>query len=346
MTDSTSKKSKSHGQLDVLSVGDVVTDAFINLIEKYEYVDQDPERGPMLNIPLGTKIPYDHAEVIEGVGNAPNASVSFARLGLNSGLVSNVGDDMWGKDIIRALKANGVDTRFVHENPGKTSNYHYVLWYEEERTIFIKHEAYEYRWPKFRPSDIPRWIYFSSIAENALDHYHDEVSEWLEENPEVKLAFQPGTFQMQQKLDERLKRLYSQAEVVALNREEATDVFSANHEDMHDILNKMHEVGVKIALVTDGPAGAYASDGNKRWKMPLYPDPAPPLERTGAGDAFASTFTAALMKGADVPSALLWAPINSMNVVQHVGAQEGLLSEDQIDYYLRNAPKDFHPSEM
>ena len=52
------------------------------------------------------------------------------------------------------------------------------------------------------------------------------------------------------------------------------------------------------------------------------------------------------MKGADVPSALLWAPINSMNVVQHVGAQEGLLSEDQIDYYLRNAPDDYHPKEM
>ena len=80
--------------------------------------------------------------------------------------------------------------------------------------------------------------------------------------------------------------------------------------------------------------------------MPLYPDPAPPLDRTGAGDAFASTFVAALIKGADVPSALLWAPINSMNVVQHVGAQEGLLTEDQIDYYLRNAPKNYFPKEM
>lgn len=340
------KDKSSDGKLDVLSVGDVVTDAFIDLIEKYEFVDEHPEKGKILNIPFGGKIPYDHAEIIEGVGNAPNASVAFARLGLKSGLVSNVGDDTWGRDIIRALKANGVDTRFVHENEGKVSNYHYVLWYAEERTILIKHEAYDYKWPKFRQNDIPRWVYFSSIAENALEHYHDEISEWLDENSEVKLAFQPGTFQMQQKLDDRLRRLYSRAEVVALNREEATDVFSANHEDVHDILNKMHEIGIKIALVTDGPNGAYASDGSKRWWMPLYPDPAPPLDRTGAGDSFASTFTAALMKGADVPSALLWAPINSMNVVQHVGAQEGLLTEDQIDYYLRNAPTDFHPSEM
>lgn len=332
-------------QLDVLSVGDVVTDAFIDLIEKYEYVDQDSEKGPMLNIPLGTKIPYDHAEVIEGVGNAPNASVSFSRLGLSSGLVSNIGGDDWGKDIVRALKNNGVDTRFIHENPGKVSNYHYVLWYKEERTILIKHEEYDYSWPKFRKNDIPRWIYFSSISDNAME-YHDEISDWLDENPDVKLAFQPGTFQMQAKLDKRMRRLYERAEVVALNREEACDVFGADHADINDQLNKMHEVGIKIALVTDGPNGAYASDGNKRWKMPLYPDPSAPKERTGAGDAFASTFTAALMKGADVPGALLWAPINSMNVVQHVGAQEGLLTEDQLEYYLRNAPQYYHPSEM
>lgn len=330
-------------KMDVLSVGDVVTDAFINLIEKYEYVEES-DKGPILNIPLGTKIPYDHAQIIEGVGNAPNAAVSFSRLGLKSGLVSNVGADDWGKDIIRALKSNGVDTRFVHENPGKVSNYHYVLWYKEERTILIKHEEYDYSWPKFRPLDIPKWIYFSSISENAME-YHHEISDWLDENTDVKLAFQPGTFQMQAGV-EKMKRLYQRAEVVALNREEATDVFKANHEDVHDQLNKMHEAGIKIALVTDGPNGAYASDGNKRWSMPLYPDPAPPFERTGAGDAFASTFTAALMKGADVASALLWAPINSMNVVQHVGAQEGLLTDDQIDYYLRNAPKYYHPTEM
>ena len=330
-------------KLDVLSVGDVVTDAFIDLIDKYEYVEQT-DKGPILNIPLGTKIPYDHAQVIAGVGNAPNASVAFSRLGLKSGLISNVGGDDWGREIIRALKTNKVDTRFVHENPGKVSNYHYVLWYKEERTILIKHEAYDYQWPKFRPNDIPRWIYFSSISDNAIE-YHDEMADWLDENPEVKLAFQPGTFQMQAGVD-RLKRLYQRAEVVALNREEASDVFNANHEDIHDQLNKMHEAGIKIALVTDGPNGAYASDGKKRWSMPLYPDPAPPMERTGAGDAFASTFTAALMKGADVPSALLWAPINSMNVVQHVGAQEGLLTEDQLDYYLRNAPKNYFAREM
>jgi hypothetical protein len=30
-----------------------------------------------------------------------------------------------------------------------------------------------------------------------------------------------------------------------------------------------------------------------------------------------------------------------MNVVQHVGAQEGLLSEEKIEEYLKSAPEDY-----
>jgi hypothetical protein len=52
------------------------------------------------------------------------------------------------------------------------------------------------------------------------------------------------------------------------------------------------------------------------------------------------------MKGADLQGALLWAPINSMNVVQHVGAQAGLLTQDQIDHYLRVAPEYYHPEKL
>ncbi len=113
-------------------------------------------------------MPFDHAEVIEAVGNAANAAVSFANLGLKSGLISNVGGDMFGRDIIRALHDKGVDSRFVIINPNKISNYHYVLWYKEERTILIKHEEYDYHWPRFREIDIPKWIYFSSISKKRL----------------------------------------------------------------------------------------------------------------------------------------------------------------------------------
>jgi sugar/nucleoside kinase (ribokinase family) len=169
------------------------------------------------------------------------------------------------------------------------------------------------------------------------------VSDWLDENPAVKLAFGPGTYQLEAGA-ERLSRIYRRTEVLVLNREEAVKVSGGNYDDIHDLLSRLHALGPKTVVITDGPKGAYASNGQEVLKMPLYPDPAPPYERTGAGDAFAATFVAALIKGNTIEGALQWAPINSMSVVQKVGSQAGLLNEAGIEAWLRQAP-DWYKSE-
>jgi ribokinase len=332
------------GQFDVLSVGDIVTDAFIKLFDDQAQVVKDNQGGQWLAMPFGTKLPFDHVEVAHAVGNAANAAVSFAKLGLTTGFVTNVGGDAEGREMIASLHKNKVDARLVRINPGKLSNYHYVLWYKEERTILIKHEEYDYDWPHLRSKEIPRWMYFSSISQHAME-YHDELAEWLEGHMEVQLAFQPGTFQMKAGA-KRLRKLYQRTAVLILNREEAVLVGGGKHDDIHDLFDKLHELGPRVVVITDGPKGAYASDGLRRLKMPLYPDPAPPKERTGAGDAFASTLVGALAKGLSLDEALRWAPINSMNVVQHVGAQAGLLKERQLLELLHHAPKDYHPKPL
>lgn len=328
---------------DVVSIGDIVTDAFIKLLDNQAQTYEN-EHGKWLAMPFATKIPFDHAEIIEAVGNAANAAVAFARLGLDSAFVTNVGADAHGRDMIHALEKNDVDTRFVRINHGKKSNYHYVLWYKDERTILIKHEEYDYHWPHLRPAETPKWVYFSSISEHAIE-YHDQVADWLAKNPNVKLAFQPGTFQMNAGT-ERLAEIYKRSEVLILNREEAANVGGGNHEDLNDLFDHLHALGPKTVVITDGPDGAYASDGNVRLQMPLYPDPAPPVDRTGAGDSFASTFVAALIKGNTIEGALQWAPINSMSVVQKVGAQAGLLTEKELEHYLRESPEWYKPTPL
>ncbi|HVI60964.1 MAG TPA: carbohydrate kinase family protein, partial [Candidatus Saccharimonadales bacterium] len=302
------------------------------------------DQGKWLSMPFATKIPYDHHEVIPAVGNASNAAVAFARLGLNSSFVTNVGGDQAGRDMIAVLQREGVDHRFVRINPDKKSNFHFVLRRKAERTILIKHEEYDYHWPSLKPAEMPRWVYFSSISEHALP-YHDQVADWLEQNPDVKMAFQPGTFQMAAGA-ERLRRIYQRSEVLILNREEAVTVGGGNHDDLNDLFDRLHALGPKIVVITDGPAGAYASDGQRRLQMPPYPDPGPPIDRTGAGDAFASTFVAAMIKGNTIEGALQWAPINSMSVVQKVGAQAGLLTEPALEDFLRNSSDDYRPAAL
>lgn len=329
--------------IDVLSVGDVVTDAFIKLFDDRAGT-YDTDQGPMLIMPFATKIPFDHVEVCQAVGNAPNAAVNFAKLGLSSGLVSNVGGDQEGRDIINSLQKAGVDPRFVRIQPTKRSNYHYVLWYKEERTILIKHEEYDYMWPHLRGHERPKWVYFSSVSEKALD-FHDELIDSLSRHPEIKLAFQPGTFQMEAGI-ERMKHVYGRSELVAVNREEAAMITGGNREDIKDLFKRFHDLGPKIVVISDGPKGSYASDGQNQFMMPVYPDPAPPKERTGAGDAFTSTFVAAIMKGNTIEGALQWGPITSMNVVQKVGAQAGLLTEKELTELLSKAPDTYKPQRI
>lgn len=331
--------------MDILAIGDVVTDAFIELLPHEAEIDESPkDHHPLLCMTYGTKIPFKQAIIINAVGNSANAAVSFAKLGLKTGFIANVGDDQVGQDIIRQLHHQKVSTEFVHVNKGKVSNYHYVLWYGDDRTILIKHEDYEYHLPKLHGHLMPNWLYLSSASESATPMY-DELAEFLTQNPEVKLAFQPGTFQMRLGV-ERLKKLYAHTELFAVNKEEAQLVTGKKTDDIKELAKTLHSYGPKIVVITDGPKASYASDGQKVWHMPNYPDPKPPFERTGAGDSYTSTFVACIAKGMSIEEALLWAPINSMSVVQKLGAQAGLLDEAGIKDWLKKAPQNYKPSVM
>ncbi len=330
----------SQQDLDVLVVGDILSDTFIKLLDDNAWTSES-DNGLNLTMPFGMKVPFDHADFIPAVGNASNAAVSLTRLGHTAGLISNTGNDRGGREIVDALHEHGVDSRFVHLNPGKSSNHHYVLWYKDDRTILINHEHYDYNWPRFRKTDVPKWMYLTSIGANTHE-YHDEIIHFLERFPDVKLLFQPGTFHISEGA-EVFKRVYERTEVLVLNREEAVQVTGGSHEDIHDLITRLHQLGPKIVSISDGPNGAYISEGENRFKIPLYPDPAPPVERTGAGDAYASTLLAGLLHGLSLEDAARWAPINSMNVVQHVGAREGLLKVEQLMELLRNAPDWYKP---
>ena len=326
--------------LDFVALGDITTDAFIRIKEASVNCDLNREHCKLC-FSFGEKIPYESVTIVRAVGNSPNASVSAHRLGLNSGLITNLGDDQNGKECLQTLKKEGVNTDFVTIHKGLETNYHYVLWFEEERTILIKHHEYPYKMPDL---PAPKWIYLSSLGENSLPHHH-EIANWLKRHPETKLAFQPGTFQI--KMGQRqLADIYEISEIFFCNVEEAKRILKTSERDIKKLLFGIKEFGPKIVVITDGPKGAYAYKGDDIWHIPMYPDPKPPVSRTGAGDSFSSTFTVAVALGHDIPTALSWGPINSMSVVQYVGAQAGLLTREKLEDYLKNAPADYRPRKI
>jgi sugar/nucleoside kinase (ribokinase family) len=321
--------------MDFVAIGDTVIDAFIKL-KQADIVGAPDTPEYKICMPFADKVPYEDVFVINGVGNAANAAVSASRLGLSSALVSNLGDDKEGQDCLASLQKDGVKTDLIKINQGIKTNYHYVLWYGADRTILIKHEVYPYSLPELNN---PKWIYFSSVNETAFP-FHYEVADYLDAHPGTKLAFQPGKYEI--KLGkEKLERLYKHSEIFFCNVEEAEKILGIQTEEVKELLDGIRALGPKIAIITDGPKGAYASDGNEYLSMPTYPDPKEPYDRTGAGDAFASTVVAALIKGKTMAEALAWAGINSMSVTQDVGAQRGLLTETKLEEYLAKAPTDY-----
>ena len=87
--------------LDFLAVGDIVNEPFIRLTDAdvYEKAGQQ-----MLGMRFGDKIPYEEAVHMPAVGNASNAAVAAARLGLASALRTYIGDDVGGQECLARLK--------------------------------------------------------------------------------------------------------------------------------------------------------------------------------------------------------------------------------------------------
>lgn len=326
---------------DFIALGDITTDAFIRIKEASINCDVNREKC-QLCVGFGDKIPYEFELTVPAVGNSPNAAVSAARLGLSSALITDLGGDFQGKECMESLKKDGVATDFIRIHYDKKTNYHYVLWFEDERTILIKHEDFGY--DGMPHIGDPLWLYVSSLGENSL-LYHHKIVTYLKEHPAINLVFQPGTFQM--KLGkENLADLYARTHVFICNVAEAKRILQSSENDLKKLMQMIARLGPKIVCVTDGPKGAYAYDGKIFWFMPPYPDPKPPYERTGAGDAFSSTFAVALALGKTISEALQWAPINSMSVVQKIGAQAGLLTRAELEKFLAEAPEWYHPKEI
>lgn len=327
-----------------MALGDITTDAFIELSDKDAKVVCDIEGRPcqiMMN--FGDKLPYKDVVVVPAVGNSPNAAVSAHRLGLRSALVTNLGHDRNGKDCLEALRKEGVATEYVKVHERKISNYHYVLRLGAERTILIKHETYPYILPDFK--EPPRYLYFSSIGESGVD-FHFEVANYVKKHKETKLVFQPGTFQIRLGAD-KLKELYAVTDIFFCNKEEAQIILNTKETHFPKLLKGLKDLGPRLPVITDGPKGAYVTDEQGvTWHQPMYPDPKEPVDRTGAGDSFSSTFTSAIAIGLPPEKALAWGPINSMSVVQYIGAQQGLLTREQLEKHLADAPASYQPKKV
>lgn len=312
--------------LDFLSIGDATLDTFVKIKEASIMKASEEDVG-LLCLPYADKIPIVRLDQ-KVAGNAANVAVGAARLGLKAGFYSIIGDDDTGKKIVRAMKHEGVSLKYLQVDKGRPSNYSVVLTYNNERTILVYHHKRHYKLPKLEPA---RWIYYTSVAPG-YEKLEREILYFIKKKcPTANLAYNPGTHQLKKGLA-HMRDVLRSTTILFLNKEEAWNLVGRTDE-IKDLLAKLHELGPKFVVITDGDKGACASNGDGVWSMPVFPVKV--VEKTGAGDSFAVGMVAALFHGQTLHEAMRWGTANSKGVIEKIGPQTGLLHLNELKAMIK-----------
>lgn len=268
---------------------------------------------------LGSKLTVDHITFASG-GGATNAAVTFARQGLDSSFIGKLSRDLPAQGIIADLDRENIDSRYVVYDSSKGTQYSTILLAESgERTILAyrgasgAHKPQDYQQVDFEQYD---WLYVTSFggAMEALDFIFQKAAA-----AGTKVAFNPGDKELSQPA--KLKPLLEDVAVLLVNKEEAQKIVEG--EELEELtLHLLHYV--PTAIISDGPNGVVASDGQTIVRAGVYED-VKVVDRTGAGDAFGSGFVSQLALGKSLKEAVIFASANSTSVVTKVGAKAGIL---------------------
>lgn len=309
--------------VDLISIGDPTIDTFLKVHDAHVACRLRRE---------DCQICFDYANKIpvEGffrfpAGNMPNNAIGASRLGLSTLAYGEVGSDAEGEWIRQELGKEGVETKYLRTDKSKATNASTVLLFQKERTIFVWHETRRYQLPALPVSD---WMYLTSLGplSSHLETLHREILGYLKTHV-TKLAFNPGTYQLLLGR-EKLAPLLTRSQVLIINKEEARELTGKETWDIKLLLRGMRELGPEIAVITDGPNGSFAYDGSHYFACGIYDLPV--LERTGAGDAYATAFLAALHYQLPIPEAMRWGTFNAAYVVGAMGGILGLVGKKSM----------------
>lgn len=307
---------------DVITIGSATRDVFL-VSKAFRVIKSDKfVTGVGECVALGSKIEADKLVLTTG-GGGTNAAATFASLGLNTAVVTRIGNDASGRDVLEDLKKYGVKTTLVETVKGGDTGYSTLLTtIDGERSVLVHRgvagsfEEKKIPWAKMKS----RWIYMTSLAGNTALAL--KVARHAKKNG-IKLSYNPGSKELRKGF-RALEPILKHLTVLMVNTEEAQLLTKSKTRDVKKLCEKLSLPGVTV-VITDGPNGAYAHLDGTTWFV--RPHGYKAVSRTGAGDAFGSGTTAALAKGMGIDDALRVGTINAESVVRSYGAKLGVLTK-------------------
>jgi sugar/nucleoside kinase (ribokinase family) len=308
--------------MDILTIGDSCIDITLHISDANEIVAEG-STSPQICFLHGSKIPVDNFSTAIA-GNAVNVATGCNRMGLKTGVYTEIGNDQNGQKIINELQNMGIDTKYCIKNEGAETDVHAIIVHNYERTIFSYHAPRNYT---VRDWEKPKFLYYTSIGDG-FEKFQNELVKYLRENEDIASIFNPGTYQMKAGFNS-IKEFLEVTTILILNTEEASRLVGEKP------LVKMHidlqKLGPKLTVITDGKEGASGFDGENLVKVSAYTDGREVKDKTGAGDAFSSGFISAIFHKRPLKEALGWGSINAFGEITKENAGTGIYSKEKME---------------
>jgi ribokinase len=292
---------------DIITFGSAVVDIFVNTDVK--------DKGRFLAYPIGSKILIKDLKFNIG-GGGTNTAVAFSRLHFKTGYIGKVDADFGGQKILDLLKEEKIEFLGKIENEQNLGGYSIILDSKENDRTILTYKGVN---DNVKLSDLKlnqiktKWIYFSSLLGESFKT-QEKIAKILHKS-DVKIAFNPSEYLIKK---ENLKELLKVCEILILNHEEARMLTKEK-----DLLQGLRNLGPRTVIVTNKDKEVLAFDGIKKYS--IIPHKLKVVERTGAGDAFASGFVAGQMAGKTIQESLRLGLEESESVIRHQGAKIGLI---------------------
>ena len=347
----------------VLVIGSVTIDSIVSVAqEAIERISLHNGETSFLLLEQGRKVEAESISSHVG-GGAANVAVSMVRQGLAVDVLALAGDDLNGRKIYQRLIDEGVGVDYFFTQPDwQTGNSILIYSHDKNAALFTKrgeNSGIEGQLPHIDFSRY-RLVYvgcLSSLSRRALPRIVE-----LAKSAGCLVALNPCMGRDEESIEQFLS-VAEDIDYLSLNKQETIDLLSLTHRRLYtklpllatdieikpplmrsglhvndywlplnDVMSMICSTGPRFFSLTDGGDGAYLFDS----KQLLYCPAAliEPKGTAGAGDAFASTIVAQLLKGNDSAKALWVATKNAASVVAHMDTQTGLLTRRDIEQLL------------
>ena len=336
---------------DVITIGSATMDVFVesddaNIVSVYT----KNKKSEFMSYPYGAKVEIEDFTSQVG-GGGVNTAVNFANLGYKTSAIFKIGDDIYSDGVLEAFKNKDIDLSNIIQDPKESTGFSIILVsFQGDRTVLAHRGANA----RIKKSDInfdaiknAKLLYIAPMNGDSTKVL-DDIATFAHDN-NVFVCFNAGSSSIKKGFN-YLKKILANANIVVMNKEEAslatqiqerpdTRETKYSEEPLHpEMLKKLKIRDYQVIVITDGKHGAYAYDGNQFYLCPVFDGPV--VSTLGAGDAFASTFCAALERNRlDIGRSLMYASVNSAGAVSEFGATQGLLTFDEIEEKLKQHPE-------